>query len=55
VLVNHFTPLSVRDIAKEADVVIKDKGGKITDMLWKFDGTSEQKVIVDDSIPSSKS
>lgn len=45
VLVNHFTPLSVRDLAKEADTVIKDKGGNITDLLWKFDGGAKRDAV----------
>lgn len=37
-LVNHFVPESVIDIARKADTVIKDDAGKVTDILWKFDG-----------------
>jgi hypothetical protein len=37
-LVFHFMPLSMRDLAKEADTVIKDKSGAITDLIIKFDG-----------------
>ena len=36
-LVTHFTPKSIKDLAKVADVVIKDQGGAVTDLLMKFD------------------
>ena len=44
-LVFHFTPLSLRDLAKEADTVIKDKSGAISDILIKFDSKGKTNVV----------
>lgn len=52
VLVNHFTPLSVKDLAKEADVIIKDKGGAVTDLMLRVSKTDAERVVVDAKEPA---
>lgn len=51
VIVNHFTPESVKDLARKGDTIIKDNAGNITDILIKVGGASgNEQVVVQPSV-----
>jgi hypothetical protein len=42
---SYLVPPSTRDLVKSADLVITDVSGKVTDLMWKFDGNPKRKAI----------